>query len=446
MAFKLTSMSALFLLPDKPETFAGPQFFTNTVFLETGETFGTAPDNWLKVQLPNTQIDGWMKMSAGIIVPDPARPVLDEEGFVRSALMAEDAFNTAADTAPNFVFADYVLALAFVESGMTNLGAVPPSDAVGPLQITDAKWQDFKTNGKPFSDIFSNRDRPSAQAYCASYRMRADGRAIAKAAGGAAPKITLLDLFHAYLTNSPAAALPIRDAAAIPANANKGPEEVNAALTKDLVITVFGKLQKLVLGSTFPANFDQFVKLTEAALNAALQKAAALIQTHAPDQVPPAPPANADDPLGPRPGQGASPASGLNYTAAGVPAARHQFGDMIVARFSAAGYGKNQQIAAVANAIGESNLNPNAKSAPPERSFGLFQCNQGGGLGNGFSEAQLCDPETNIAIIIKEAKRFKEFANAASLDAAVEVFVRKVERPAHPDADIAKRVAIAHRL
>jgi hypothetical protein len=312
-------MSDVFLMPAKPEVFPGPPFFTGTIFFEVGERFGTVPNDFIRVQLPHSSVEGWLKVSSGIIVPDPARPTLDEEGFVRSALIAEDAFNALPETAPNFVFADYVLALAVVESGMTNLGAIPPSDAIGPLQITVAKWQDFQTNGKPLSDIFSNRDRPSAQVYCASFRMRADGKAIAAAqpAGSPPPKITLLDLFHAYLTNSPPSALPIRDAAADPANAAKAPEQVNAALTKDVVIDVFGKLQKLVLGSTFPANFGQFVKLTETALDAALQKAAALIQTHAPDQVPPTPQANADDPVGPRPGQGASPASGLNYAAAG---------------------------------------------------------------------------------------------------------------------------------
>jgi len=56
----------------------------------------------------------------------------------------EQAFNNDTKTPPNFVFADYVLALAVIESGMTNLGAKPTtSDAVGPLQITSAQWKDF---------------------------------------------------------------------------------------------------------------------------------------------------------------------------------------------------------------------------------------------------------------------------------------------------------------
>jgi hypothetical protein len=448
MGFKLTSMSSVFLMPDQPETFGGPAFLTNTVFFDTGQRFGAAPADWIKVQLPNSRSEGWVKMSSGIIVPDPARPPLDVEGFVRTALIAEQAFNADPATAPNFVFADYVLALAVVESGMTNLGAKPTqSDAVGPLQITSAQWQDFLDHGKPFSDDFDNRDRPSAQVFCASYRMRADGRAMMATATPPA-KITLLDLFHAYLTNSPPGAVAIQAAGATAANASKAPDAVIPALTQSLVTDVFGKVQQLVLGSTLPATFGQFTALTTAALDAALQKAFDAIQQNAPDQiVATTPPAKSGDPSGPQPGPGPAPSSGLNYKAAGVTQAVFQAcGDLIVARFAAAGFGHVQQVAAVANAIGESGLDPKAKSTPPERSFGLFQCNQGGGLGQGFTREQLFDPGTNIAIVIKEAKRHKDFGGAASLSAAVDAFVTFVERPAKPALDIAKRMKIATKL
>lgn len=204
---------------------------------------------------------------------------------------------------------------------------------------------------------------------------------------------------------------------------------------------------KLVLGSTLPATFGDFVKLTGDALDAALQKSFALIQEHAPDQVPATtPPSTGNDPVGERPQQGDPPASGLNYAAVRVPVKFRKFGDLIVARFAAAGYGKDHQVAAVANAIGESNLDPNAASTPPEQSFGLFQCNRHGGLGNGFTQAQLVDPETNISIIIKEARRHKDFADANSLAAAVDAFVRDIERPANPNAQIATRLKLAQKL
>jgi hypothetical protein len=187
--------------------------------------------------------------------------------------------------------------------------------------------------------------------------------------------------------------------------------------------------------------------LIKSALDAALEQAFALIRQNAPDQLPPAQAkSTAGDPAKPRDPQAAPASAGLNYKAAGVANMRQKFGDLIMARFAAAGYGRDQQVAAVANAIRESNLDPNAASDPPERSFGLFQCNQGGGLGNGFSKEQLCDPETNIAIIIKEARRHKDFADANSLHAAVDAFVRDIERPANPNAQIALRFSTAQKL
>ena len=313
MAFQLTSMSRIFVFPDKPETVDTVAFVTGTIFLETGEKFGTSPDDWVKVQLSNSAVQGWLKSSSGTTIPDPVRPDLDVEGFVRSALIAEQAFNQDRATAPNFVFADYVLALAFVESNMTNLGGAE-TGPVGPLQITTAEWQDFVTNGGAFSDAFAGRDGPSAQAYYACYRMRADGRAIvaARPAGGDAPKIALLDLFHAHLT-SPTVALAIQGATA--ADGNKPPAEFNAAFTAGPLNDVFGKLQRFVPGSALPTTLDQFVTLTGATLDAALKKAFALIQQFAPDQVAPTTGqsesgSTADQP--PAQGGGSTPASGLN--------------------------------------------------------------------------------------------------------------------------------------
>ncbi|MBP1299777.1 phage tail tip lysozyme [Bradyrhizobium elkanii] len=447
MGFQLTCMSRVFVFPDKPETVDTIAFFAGTVFVETGETFGTAPNDWLKVGLAGSAVQGWLKRSSGIEVADPARLPLDEEGFVRSALLAESAFNSDPGTSPNFVFADYVLALAFVESNMTNAGpALPPSDGIGPLQITTSTWQDFKTNGKPFSDIFDLRDRPSAQAYCAAYRMRADGRAIRAALqGGGQATVTLLDVFYCYLTGSAALAVAMKNATA--ADNAKAPEVFNEGLSRTLVASIFDKLQKLASGSAQPANFGQLTDLIKAALEAALQKSFDLIKANAPDQLPPAPKRKGSGDqvqLPQKPGD--APASNLNYAALRIPLKYRPFGDLIVARFGDAGYKTNHQVAAVANAIAESNLNPRAASGGGEQSFGLFQCNTQGGLGSGFTKDQLFDPETNIAIILREAKRHKDFADATTLAAAVEAFVRDIERPANAPAQVRKRIEIAQKL
>ncbi len=465
MGFQLTSMSRVFLFPGKPDT-VGMMFLTGTVFQETGEKTkaGDPPEDFTKVVLPGTAVEGWMKSSSGIVVPDPVRPPLDVPGFVRSALMGEMAFNDDPDTAPNFVFADYALALAFVESNMNNIelstvntGKNPPSDAIGPLQITSVQWQAFLQSPplkdstgqetEKFSDLFGSRDRPSGQAWCALSQMRKQARDL-RAALPAGTDVTLLDVFYVYLTDGNAGVgAALRGSTA--ADDIKAPDAFNARLTPALVTEIFGKLQHLVLGSSQPANLGQLKSLIKDGLNAALDKAFTLIKQDAPDQLPPKPPKpTADSETDkPRDPQGPAPASGLNYAAAGVKnAAFQKNGDLIVARFAAAGFNVNQQKAAVANAIGESGLNERAASRPPEKSYGLFQCNTGGGLGNGFTKEQLFNPETNISIILKEAKKQKSFVKATTLEDAVAAFVRDIERPADASGQIALRLKVAKKL
>ena len=140
-------------------------------------------------------------------------------------------------------------------------------------------------------------------------------------------------------------------------------------------------------------------------------------------------------------------ASAAQFNSAGVLAGREDVARLITSSFQAAGYGPIQQIAAVANAIAESALNPRAEvNNALEHSVGLFQLNIRGGLGTGHGADELKDPAKNIAIIIAETKRFDAFKNATSMFDAVDVFVRKVERPASPGTQVQKRVKIAERL
>jgi hypothetical protein len=139
--------------------------------------------------------------------------------------------------------------------------------------------------------------------------------------------------------------------------------------------------------------------------------------------------------------------SAVQFNSGGVPAGREDIAKLIVSQFQASGYGPIQQIAAVANAIAESALNPNAEvNNSVEHSVGLFQLNIRGGLGEGHSAAELKNPATNIGIIIAETKKFDAFKNASSLFDAVDVFVRKVERPANAGTQVQKRAKIAERL
>ena len=126
----------------------------------------------------------------------------------------------------------------------------------------------------------------------------------------------------------------------------------------------------------------------------------------------------------------AQAASALNFERlAGHSRAQTQVANRIAAGFAAAGYGPAQQIAAVSVAIRESTLNPKAHNRGCS-CYGLFQMNRSGGLGKGHSIANLTDPDYNIALIIKEARRVPSFAAAKTVDQAVSAFVRHVTRPA----------------
>src|SRR5260370_12240619 len=122
----------------------------------------------------------------------------------------------------------------------------------------------------------------------------------------------------------------------------------------------------------------------------------------------------------------ARPVTEFNITCA--PQRREEIADLIVKPFADAGFGGPQQLAALANAIAESDLDPDAMSAPPDQSVGLFQLNIAGGLGTGHTVAELRDPATNVDIMASAALKSDAFANAESLEDAVSIFVRNVIR------------------
>jgi hypothetical protein len=140
----------------------------------------------------------------------------------------------------------------------------------------------------------------------------------------------------------------------------------------------------------------------------------------------------------------AQPFTEFNITC--VPQRREEIADLIVKAFADAGFGGQQQLAALANAIAESNLDPDAMSAPPDQSVGLFQLSMVGGLGAGHTIAELRDPATNINIMVSAALKSDTFANAESLEDAVSIFVRNLIRPADPAEQLINRLKIAERL
>lgn len=118
--------------------------------------------------------------------------------------------------------------------------------------------------------------------------------------------------------------------------------------------------------------------------------------------------------------------------------------ELIREKFKAAGFSDIQAEAAVANAIAESGLNPNARNNNgKEDSVGLFQMNRVNGLGKGYSVEELKDPNTNIDLAIAAAKKSENFKSASTINDAVAAFVKDVERPANQASEITKRTEIA---
>jgi len=115
-------------------------------------------------------------------------------------------------------------------------------------------------------------------------------------------------------------------------------------------------------------------------------------------------------------------------------------------KFKAAGFTDAQAEGAVANAMAESRLDPNAHNTKGEDSVGLFQMNRKGGLGKGYSVEQLKDPNFNIDLAIEAAKKSKRFKEAKTAEEATKAFMIDVERPKDQSASAqAKRVAFLNK-
>ena len=99
----------------------------------------------------------------------------------------------------------------------------------------------------------------------------------------------------------------------------------------------------------------------------------------------------------------------------------------------------------MANAIGESNLDPTAVG-DDGHSIGLFQENRDGGLGTGHSVASLENPQTNIRIALDAAEQYSAFAAATTINGAVAAFVSDVERPTDIPGQTAEREQTAKEL
>src|ERR1700716_2999066 len=280
----------------------------------------------------------------------------------------------------------YLLGVAQLRSGITDDTV---GDQIGPFRLTQAEW-DLHCTDSAFDLDFLPVDITDPDSQVAVFAVMAR---------------RAFDAFEAANHRNPTA--------------------------KELYLQQFPGAPAATLSADLKAALDATAALVDPAAAAVLDDTPTPPLTiKNPDQPPPPPP----------------PDGTVRTSGPPVPNERQAIAQKIVAAFRAAGLGTFQQATGLANAIAQSALDPNAHTSGGEDSWGLFQLNRHGGLGTGHSPEELKNPDTNIALILAEARRFREFTGAGSLDQAVSAFVRRVERPSDIPGQIAHRLNIANKL
>ena len=106
--------------------------------LSTGKKFDSDPNNvWFNIIVPPGQGDGWIPKANADEVPDPERPEVDPESFVRQCILVERSINALAADASRFVSADSLIARAIIETGIKNPGAAPGSFTPDDIKKTE---------------------------------------------------------------------------------------------------------------------------------------------------------------------------------------------------------------------------------------------------------------------------------------------------------------------
>jgi uncharacterized protein (TIGR02594 family) len=292
MAYKVVQTTDLLKAPDADSEVL-TTLMEGEILADAGETKGA----FVKVNHPAAAVPGWVAASDCQKIDDAPRPPVKEEDFVSSCVLAERAMNDEPTTAPWLVSADFIIARAIIETGIANVGPkIPGSDGVGPLQITVKEWNDFLNSplGKSGGFDSNGRDEATVQTSGAAYRMFADAKAIsdaklAKGVGSAKDPFlpSYLDVFHAYLTNSAAAAVAILDALASDADKSKKLSDVLKGPLDDNQITAFFNARGQFTGKTADGkSVADFAAATETALNDALKKAFDLQVKYVPEEMP----------------------------------------------------------------------------------------------------------------------------------------------------------------
>ncbi len=162
-----------------------------------------APKGWKHVEFrptPTAKGDpGWLEVKYIGPAHQFQLPPLSEEEFVQACGRAElKASGSASDGAPA-ILADYLIALAWIESELSKFGnRLSGTSAVGPFQITEEEWAEFLT-ANPDADYGAfQRFQALAQVTGAQFLTQRDWEALeveAKTAGITEPEQSYVPSF-----------------------------------------------------------------------------------------------------------------------------------------------------------------------------------------------------------------------------------------------------------
>ena len=160
--------------------------FTDHVVREMEDTEAkNAPTGWKKIELligRSFKRPTWIKTDK-IDVMEKFSLVheISEPDFVIECVAKTWRFNEIEGVAPHFADADYLLALASIQSSTENLeGAGPDSLRIGPFGITEEEWKSFLASEFALDYLPASINNPYSQINCAIFLMHNDTRELAK--------------------------------------------------------------------------------------------------------------------------------------------------------------------------------------------------------------------------------------------------------------------------
>ncbi|MDQ2634393.1 MAG: hypothetical protein M3Y78_11730 [Pseudomonadota bacterium] len=276
--------------------------FAEEVGRKTGEK-----DGWIELKVRSgggVAVRGWVKSQADRIqeTSEPPRPELNLWGFLKHSVNAELWVNGKPETAPHFIAADYLIALAKIESGLKNAGElVSGSGCVGPFQFTEKRWQEFLEASD--DDMFDADDREDAldQIFGAAFLAQRDVKAISDAVGAfdtehndgetsgdTGPFLpSLVDVFLAHMVGVPST-VKFRAAKF----ADKGELPVTDVLKEafpdeaELAGLLTHRRHFLKIDAERPETTDGMYAKIEARLDAELKHAYKLMEANTPEDLP----------------------------------------------------------------------------------------------------------------------------------------------------------------